>query len=150
MFVLFSIPLSAISQNATSISIEAQRWNFLAIADVPLDSIADKILTKDEVIEVVILGFLPGTPTTEAKLMYMSDKSGRTMIIPLSQIVRIYDGKTKRNIALPVHAYFGNQSNYFGEHKGAVRFVTGFAKGFAKGFFLTCGVGLISLLIIFG
>ena len=150
LFILVSIPLTAISQNATSISIESQRWNFLAIGDVPLDSIPDKILTKDEVIEAVILGFLPETLTTEAKLMYVSDKSGRTLIIPLSDIVRIYDGRTKRNIALPIHAFFGNQGNFVDKHSGAARFVTGFAKGFAKGFFLTYGLGLISILIILG
>ncbi|NQV42118.1 MAG: hypothetical protein HQ506_07170 [Candidatus Marinimicrobia bacterium] len=129
---------------------EAEGWTYLAIADVPLDSIPDKILTKYEVIEAAILGFLPETLTTEAKLMYISDKSGRTIIIPLSEIVRMYDGKTRRNIALPVHAYFGNQSNFVDKHSGAVQFVTGFAKGFAKGFFVTYGVGLVSLLFIFG
>ncbi|MBC8376758.1 MAG: hypothetical protein H8E26_11995 [FCB group bacterium] len=124
------------------IATEAIGWTYLAIADVPLDSIPDKILTKDEVIEAVILGFLPETLTTEARLKYKSERSRRARTIPLSEIVRIYDGKTRRNIALPVHTSFvgitlpDHQRNFFYKHRSGFGFAGGVLLGLL-GLFVT-------------
>ena len=136
LLVLVFNPLSANCQDSTLITTEEEGWMYLAIGDVQLDSIPDKILTKDKLIKAVILGFLPETLTTEARLKYMPDRSGRPKIIPLSEIVRIYDGKTGLNIALPVHASFvgitlpDHQGNFFYKHRSGIGFAGGVLLGF--------------------
>ena len=140
--LLVFTPLSAKSMDSTLIAIEAVGWTYLAIAEVPLDSIPDKILTKDKLIEAVILGFLPETAKSGLRVKYKSVKSGRTKIIPLSEIVRIYDGKSGRNIALPAHTSFvgitlpDRQGNFFYKHRSGFGFAGGVLVGFL-GLFVT-------------
>ncbi len=101
LFALLIVPLSADSLNKTSISNGTMKKDYLAIVDVPHDAIPDSILTKDEMIIGVIIGFLPKPPIAEPRLKYRAVESGRIKEIPISKIVQVYDGKTGRLIELP-------------------------------------------------
>ncbi|NQT64467.1 MAG: hypothetical protein HQ556_16010 [Candidatus Marinimicrobia bacterium] len=78
----------------------------LSIQDVPLDSIPDTIYLTNKTIEGQILGFLPEGSKNPKALLYQSTNFGPSIEIPLSQILRIDDGKTRLSVDLPSPTFY--------------------------------------------